>query len=175
MALALLASTHLHAAVREAGGAYDVGAFADTADEVLLHAGEDPSPLATLRAFLAGARWAARGRFSPQDLYEAKLTVIGELDAPLGPAGYGLSAFSYGVTRASAQEHRSAVLRTETRHVRAAARRYLVKPLAAGAAGVVVAGNAPALLADAVRAEKKRRSTARAARQQPWRVAHVFE
>lgn len=49
----------------------------------------DPNSAQTLSAFLRGADWAKSGRFTQQDVDEAKLSVFSAVDSPVAPADKG--------------------------------------------------------------------------------------
>lgn len=51
----------------------------------------DPNSTQTLSAFRGGVEWARAGRFTQQDIDEAKLSVFSAVDAPVAPSDKGQS------------------------------------------------------------------------------------
>lgn len=49
----------------------------------------DPNSVQTLSAFHKGVEWAKSGRFSQQDVDEAKLSVFSAVDSPVAPSDKG--------------------------------------------------------------------------------------
>jgi Zn-dependent M16 (insulinase) family peptidase len=145
LACSLLSTGPLHEEIREKGGAYDVSARVSTSDDVVITTGDDPTPFASLAAIREGTMWAANGAFSDADVDAAKLTMFGEVDAPVGPEGQGLSGFMYGVTPAARQAYRDWIFAATREGVASAASKWLCEPLAAGTYAVTIAGDAPTL------------------------------
>lgn len=57
---------------------------------LILGSPRDPRPAETLQAFAEAADWAQAGRFSQQDVDEAKLAVFSVVDAPVAPSDKGM-------------------------------------------------------------------------------------
>lgn len=49
----------------------------------------DPNSTQTLSAFRGGVEWARGGKFTQQDIDEAKLSVFSAVDAPVAPSDKG--------------------------------------------------------------------------------------
>lgn len=49
----------------------------------------DPNTVQTLSAFGNGIEWAKSGKFTQQDIDEAKLSVFSAVDSPVAPADKG--------------------------------------------------------------------------------------
>ena len=50
----------------------------------------DPHSTETLQSFLKAIDWAKSGRFTQQDINEAKLSVFAAVDAPVAPSDKGI-------------------------------------------------------------------------------------
>lgn len=51
----------------------------------------DPNSTQTLSAFRGGVEWVRAGKFTQQDIDEAKLSVFSAVDAPVAPSDKGQS------------------------------------------------------------------------------------
>lgn len=135
----LLKAAYLHREIRERGGAYGgMAGYAPESGLFSLLSYRDPHVVRTLGVFDDGARWAAAGRFSPQDVKEAVLGVFSDLDTPLSPAGKAAREFAnrrQQLGRELRQRFREGVLAATPRALSSLAERYLV----AGRAGSAVA------------------------------------
>ncbi len=49
----------------------------------------DPNTTQTLSAFRRGVEWVREGKFTQQDIDEAKLSVFSAVDAPVAPSNKG--------------------------------------------------------------------------------------
>ncbi len=117
---ALLAATHLfenkvlHRKVREQGGAYGVGAtYNSTAGHFYFHSYRDPHIARTQSTFHEALETISQGKFSEQDLEEAKLGLIQQFDTPISPGNRALTAYSWwrdGKTKEMRQEFRDRLI-----------------------------------------------------------------
>lgn len=57
--------------------------------------GRDPNSVQTLSAFDESVDWAKSGKFTQQDMDEAKLSVFSAVDAPVAPADKGAKSFFF--------------------------------------------------------------------------------
>lgn len=55
----------------------------------------DPNCSQTLEAFHRGVEWAQDGRFTQQDVDEAKLSIFSTVDAPVGPSDKGQPFYTH--------------------------------------------------------------------------------
>lgn len=126
----LLSSTHLHESIRERGGAYEVSSRIGSNDDIVFSTGEDPVPIESIERIKEGAQWAREGKFTVNDLDEAKLSVFAQLDAPVAPSSIGLSSYLYGVTSASRQMYRDWIFQATKEDIQNVADEYLVQRFA---------------------------------------------
>jgi len=120
----LLSAKFLHREIREKGGAYGSGAKIG-GGIFSFFSYRDPNFEGTLSAFENSVQWALDGKFSDQDIEEAKLSVFAEVDKPISPSNRGMSYFTQGVTDDMRQTNRDglfSVTRDDIIHV---ARTYL--------------------------------------------------
>ncbi len=87
-------NTTLHREIREKGGAYGSGADCDPLrGDIILRAYRDPKLFASREIFHQAISGVESGKFTQQDLEEAILGVIQDLDQPLSPGAQGLNAY----------------------------------------------------------------------------------
>uniref|UniRef100_A0A8C2IJU7 Presequence protease, mitochondrial n=1 Tax=Cyprinus carpio TaxID=7962 RepID=A0A8C2IJU7_CYPCA len=79
----------LHGEIREKGGAYGGGARMGGGGLFSFYSYRDPNSTQTLSAFRGGVEWARAGKFTQQDIDEAKLSVFSAVDAPVAPSDKG--------------------------------------------------------------------------------------
>ncbi|KAM9091334.1 presequence protease, mitochondrial isoform 4-T4 [Megaptera novaeangliae] len=102
----LMTAKFLHTEIREKGGAYGGGARLSYGGIFTLYSYRDPHSTETLQSFLKAIDWAKSGRFTQQDINEAKLSVFAAVDAPVAPSDKGLDCFLYGLSDEVKQAHR---------------------------------------------------------------------
>ncbi|XP_069314745.1 presequence protease, mitochondrial isoform X3 [Eulemur rufifrons] len=102
----LMTAKFLHTEIREKGGAYGGGAKLSRSGVFTLYSYRDPNSVETLRAFGKAVDWAQSGKFTQQDIDEAKLSVFASVDAPVAPSDKGLDHFLYGLSDEMKQAHR---------------------------------------------------------------------
>jgi Zn-dependent M16 (insulinase) family peptidase len=112
---ALLADNKiLHRQIREQGGAYGCGAsYNNLLGHFVFHSYRDPHIASTLQTFDQAIELIANGQFTEQDLEEAKLGIIQQLDAPISPGSRALTAYTWfrdGKTKEMRQEFRNRLL-----------------------------------------------------------------
>lgn len=130
----LLISTHLmenlvlHKLIREIGGAYGSGAnYSPTSGHFYFFSYRDPHIRSTRKAFETALKDIASGKFTNQDLYEAKLGVIQTLDSPIAPSQRAITAYTWkrtGKTTKLRQAFKDQVLSATRDHI-IEATRYL--------------------------------------------------
>lgn len=92
----LLDKKVLHPVVREQGGAYGSSANLHLSSGALsFYSYRDPNIASTLTAFRQAAEEIASGKFTAQDLEEAKLEVIQDIDDPVSPGSRAIVSHSY--------------------------------------------------------------------------------
>lgn len=102
----LMTAKFLHTEIREKGGAYGGGARLSYGGMFTLYSYRDPRSTETLQSFMKAIDWAKAGRFTQQDIDEAKLSVFSAVDAPVAPSDKGLDHFLYGLSDEMKQVHR---------------------------------------------------------------------
>ncbi len=92
----LLENTVLHKEIREKGGAYGSGAsYSPTSGNYHLSAYRDPNLSQTLTTFHRAIESVTQGKFSLQELEEAKLGLIAAMDTPVTPGGRAIVAYAW--------------------------------------------------------------------------------
>lgn len=92
----LMENLVLHREIREKGGAYGSGAtYSPASGHFYFYSYRDPHLFSTYQAFLAAIDRIANGQFTAQELFEAKLGILQDVDAPLPPRQRAISAFGW--------------------------------------------------------------------------------
>uniref|UniRef100_A0A8C2WXF8 Pitrilysin metalloproteinase 1 n=1 Tax=Cyclopterus lumpus TaxID=8103 RepID=A0A8C2WXF8_CYCLU len=120
----MMTAKFLHGEIREKGGAYGGGARM-AGGLFTFYSYRDPNAVQTLSAFRRGVDWAKSGRFTLQDIDEAKLSVFSAVDSPVAPASKGIGRFLSGVTDEMLQEHRERLFAVTHKSLLDVAERYL--------------------------------------------------
>lgn len=102
----VMTAKFLHGEIREKGGAYGGGARLSFDGVFTFYSYRDPNSLSTLSTFGKAIDWAKSGKFTLQDLDEAKLSVFSAVDSPVAPSDKGMSLFLHGVSDEMRQRHR---------------------------------------------------------------------
>nr|XP_045007862.1 presequence protease, mitochondrial isoform X2 [Jaculus jaculus] len=102
----LMSAKFLHAEIREKGGAYGGGAKLSHNGIFTLYSYRDPNSVETLQSFGKAIDWAKSGKFTEQDIDEAKLSVFSAIDAPVAPSDKGMDHFLYGLSDEMKQAYR---------------------------------------------------------------------
>jgi Zn-dependent M16 (insulinase) family peptidase len=85
----------LHKKIREQGGAYGCGAVNGVlSEQFYFYSYRDPHLKTTLKAFHQAIEALVAGKFSTQDIEEAKLGLFQDLDAPTAPGSRAMTAYS---------------------------------------------------------------------------------
>ena len=92
LAAELMKSRFLHREIREIGGAYGAGCSYSHTDHLLtFYSFRDPTPERSVEAFRRAMQWCRDGDIDQEALNEAKLAVIGAMDAPQDIGWEGLA------------------------------------------------------------------------------------
>ena len=114
VATQLLDNKVLHTKIREIGGAYGSGAsYSATLGAFYFHSHRDPHIASTFAAFDESIDVIVKGKFTEQDLEEAKLGIIQQFDTPISPSGRGILAYGWirdEKTPELRQKYRDAIL-----------------------------------------------------------------
>jgi Zn-dependent M16 (insulinase) family peptidase len=133
LASSLMENVVLHPRIREQGGAYGAGASCNiTAGKIHLYSYRDPHIKLSSDAFLDAVKAIVNGDFSEEDLEEAKLEAIQDLDAPVSPGSRAEVVYTWlrqGKTLAMRQKFREAILSMDKKAVQQAVEQFLLKPL----------------------------------------------
>ena len=107
----LLSYNYLHPVIREKGGAYGAGLRSDST--LKFYSFRDPGLDGTLEAFYGTPKWLRdANNYSDADIEEAKLSLLGSLDAPVVPSRRGISFFTQGITDELRQQVRDSIFAT---------------------------------------------------------------
>ncbi|CAM4587891.1 unnamed protein product [Leuciscus chuanchicus] len=121
----MMTAKFLHGEIREKGGAYGGGARMGGGGLFSFYSYRDPNSTQTLSAFRGGVEWAREGRFTQQDIDEAKLSVFSAVDAPVAPSDKGLGRFLNGITDEMKQRYRERLFAVTDNNLSDVAGRYL--------------------------------------------------
>ncbi|XP_032898068.1 presequence protease, mitochondrial [Amblyraja radiata] len=94
----LITSKFLHREIREKGGAYGGGANLSNSGLFSFYSYRDPNSLNTMSVFRRSIAWARAGKFTQEDIDEAKLSVFSAVDTPIAPSDKGLDRFLYSIS-----------------------------------------------------------------------------
>lgn len=134
-----LRNGYLHRAIREKGGAYGGGAGQDSVNGTFrFFSYRDPRLGETLEDFDKALEWLQQEQHDPQELEEAILGIIGQLDRPRSPAGAARHAFHnrlFGRTPEQRARFRERVLAVTLDDMKRVAKEWL-KPESASVAVV---------------------------------------
>ncbi len=130
LATELLENCHLHKEIREKGGAYGSGAsYAPHTGNFHFYSFRDPHLAKTLEEFQKAIEKIAEGKFTKEELEEAKFGVIQTLDAPVPPGNRAMTAYAWkksGRTWEQRQSFRQAVLSAKKEDVASAVKELLL-------------------------------------------------
>jgi presequence protease len=139
----LFENTILHKKIREQGGAYGGGCRVKTSIGALsFYAYRDPHLASTLSAFKESAKCISEGKFTDEDLDEAKRAVIQGLDTPIYPhsrASVAYSEMRQQKTYELKKQFRTAILEAKKESVMTAVKELICPKLAQ--APVIAFGN----------------------------------
>lgn len=129
----LLTHKHLHHEIREKGGAYGGGAYAQGLGGVLgFYSYRDPNPLNTIKIMREAGAWARDREWTDRDIEEAKLSVFQNVDAPESVSAEGMTRFLSGVDEEMQQRRRERLLDVTREDVRRVAEEYVVQRASQG-------------------------------------------
>ena len=108
----LISAKYLLPVVREQNGAYGAGAKLGSDGIFSFFSYRDPNSTKTLEAFDNTYQWLKENnsQINEQTLFEAKLGVLQQLDAPIAPGNMGIDFFLYGVSQEMFLKYRSRML-----------------------------------------------------------------
>ncbi len=125
----LLRAEFLHREIREKGGAYGgLASYNAEAGVFTMLSYRDPHILRTLDVYRQAIAWAVAGEFPPDALKESVLSVFGDLDKPLSPAGAGAQEFAnlrQGMSLELRSRMRQRLLEVDVAALQMVAKKYL--------------------------------------------------
>lgn len=105
----VLSSNYLLKHVREQGGAYGTSSSHGNGVNVF-SSYDDPHVLSTIDQFVKGCEWLRKSEYTQKDIDEARLSLFGELDAPMEPQSLGFADLMTGKTNEQRQAQRDLLL-----------------------------------------------------------------
>ncbi|XP_002750056.1 presequence protease, mitochondrial [Callithrix jacchus] len=121
----LMTAKFLHTEIREKGGAYAGGAKLSHNGIFTFYSYRDPNTMETLQSFGKAVDWAKSGKFTQQDIDEAKLSAFSTVDAPVAPSDKGMDHFLSGLSDDMKQAHREQLFAVSRDKLLAVSDRYL--------------------------------------------------
>jgi Zn-dependent M16 (insulinase) family peptidase len=125
----LLTNVVLHQALREEGGAYGGNAFYSPATGTFsMTSYRDPRLAATYQDFERAIAWVSSAELKQENIEEAIICVIQNLDRPRSPYGNVMWAWEQqqqGITEQMRQQYREGVLRCTADHLKQVAATWL--------------------------------------------------
>jgi len=85
----------------------------------------DPNVLPTLEHYKNVIEWTVSGKFTDENITEAKLNVFASIDRPIAPFEQGTILFHYGITDDMKQTNRNRLFEVNRESLIAAAYKYL--------------------------------------------------
>ncbi|XP_036345434.1 presequence protease, mitochondrial-like [Rhagoletis pomonella] len=122
----LISAKYLLPVVREQNGAYGAGARIGSDGIFSFFSYRDPNSTKTLEAFNNTYNWLQEHNteLTEQALFEAKLGVLQQLDAPIAPGNVGIDFFLYGVSQEMFANYRARMLSTSVDELKQVVERY---------------------------------------------------
>lgn len=131
LATSLMENLVLHPRIREQGGAYGAGAFLSfSTGAFYLYSYRDPQIKSSVEAFEEALEMISNGQFDEEDLEEAKLEAIQDLDTPVSPGSRAILPYGWmlqGKTAAIRQKFRQQLLNASADEIQKAATNYLLQ------------------------------------------------
>ncbi|KAL5286536.1 PITRM1.2 family protein [Megaselia abdita] len=112
--------------VREQNGAYGAGSNVGSDGIFRFFSYRDPHSVKTFEAFDKTYEWVKGNskELNDQSLFEAKLGVLQQLDAPIAPGSIGGDLFLHGLTQDETQNYRKLILETSLEEVHEVVEKY---------------------------------------------------
>lgn len=136
----VLSAKYLLPVVREQNGAYGAGAKLSVEGNFTFFSYRDPHSRKTLDTFDNTCNWAREYlvKCDDQGLFEAKLGVLQQLDAPVAPGVQGDEDFKLALSETQFQQHRSRILDTTVDQLKEVTEKYFAKERVDGVGKVVI-------------------------------------
>lgn len=126
----LISAKYLLPVVREQNGAYGAGAKIGSDGIFSFFSYRDPNSTKTLEAFDNTYQWLQENNslLNEQTLFEAKLGVLQQLDAPIAPGNQGIDFFLYGVSQEMFLKYRTRMLNVTMNELQQVVEKYFKAP-----------------------------------------------
>ncbi len=125
----LLQNKILHQHIREMGGAYGSGAnYSPSAGTFYFYSFRDPNLANTIKAFHVSIEHLLSKGFDDEDLWDAKLGILQDMDGPICPSSRAITSYIWektGKTKEIRKNFRSKVLNATKEEIHQAAERHL--------------------------------------------------
>lgn len=124
----VLSSKYLLPVVREQNGAYGAGGKISIDGLFNFFSYRDPNTRKTLDTFDSSSKWVTESLhkiIDEQALFEAKLGILQQLDAPISPMDIGLESFRHGISHDVYTKHRENILSTSLENIESVSDKYL--------------------------------------------------
>jgi len=126
-------NTILHTKIREQGGAYGSGAMYSPMSGIFsFHGFRDPHITNTLSTFKFAIKEIAEGKFTDEDIFQAKLGIIRSFDSPVSPGERAMAGYIWkrsGRSIKDRQEFREKVLSATKKDIQVAIARQLLSQM----------------------------------------------
>lgn len=124
----ILTSKYLLPVVREQNGAYGAGARLDLNGTFSFYSYRDPRSRETLDVFDNSVDWLRKNwnAIDDQTIFEAKLSVLQGIDAPVAAGSKGLREFNFGITTDIFSRNRNRIINTKKEKLEKIFERYLI-------------------------------------------------
>jgi Zn-dependent M16 (insulinase) family peptidase len=137
----LIALSILHKEIREKGGAYGSGASNAENSLCSFFSYRDPKPERSYQIFEKAILAAKEGRFTEQDIKDAKIYTFSKVDKIINPANKGLIYFLRNISEEDRNIFRNRLLDVTAEDIKYVAQEYFIKQLEEGTTSRVIFGN----------------------------------
>lgn len=122
-----LTAKYLLPVLREQNGAYGAGCRMGTDGMFSFFSYRDPNSRKSLDLFDESSNWLKSNEklLTDEALFEAKLSVLQQIDAPLAPGNKGVEHLRYGVTQEAYHKHRESILAVTKEQLLLVANKFL--------------------------------------------------
>lgn len=137
----LMALNILHKEIREKGGAYGSGASLSETGLCILYSYRDPKPERSYKVFEKATVLIKDGKFTEQDIKEAKIFTFSRVDQVVNPANKGINLFLRGLTEEDRNVFRNRLLNVTMEDIQEMSKKYFIPQLEDGTTSRAIFGN----------------------------------
>ena len=137
----LIGLNTLHKEIREKGGAYGSGASPSDSGLCVMYSYRDPHPERTFNTFEKALIATSEGKFTDQDIKDAKIFTFSLVDKIINPANKGLELFLRNLKQEDRNLFRRRLLSVEKDDIIEVCKKYFVPQLEEGRTSRVVFGS----------------------------------